>query len=260
MVYKRYEVVVYTVKEFAKLAGVSVRTLHYYDELGLLKAESVGANGYRHYGEASVLKLQQILFYRELDLSLEEIRAILASPDFDVLNALHSHREALQGRVRRLERLIRTVDTTILQLKGRQTMNEKGLFEGFSEEEQEKYAKEAEQMYDPETVRASNRKWKAYSQEEKQRILVEGGAIITDMAKEMSRKATDPRVQAVVVRWHKNLQYFWSPNDEQLLGLVDLYNDDPRFKSNYETVAPGLAGFMRQAVNVYVKNRQKATS
>jgi len=251
---------VYTVKEFAKLAGVSVRTLHYYDELDLLKPESVGANGYRHYGEASVLKLQQILFYRELDLSLEEIRAILASPEFDVLNALHSHREALQGRVRRLERLIRTVDTTIQQLKGRQTMNAKGLFEGFSEEEQEKYVKEAEQMYDPETVKASNRQWKAYPPDEKERILTEGRSIMNDLAQAMPQGASVPRVQAVVARWHKHLQYFWSPNDEQLLGLADLYNDDPRFKSNYEMVAPGLAGFMRQAVKVYVKNREKATS
>lgn len=251
------EVNMYTVKQFAKLAGVSVRTLHYYDELGLLKAESVGANGYRHYGDAAVLKLQQILFYRELDLSLEQIKSILGSPDFDVLNALHSHKEALQGRVKRLERLIQTVDTTLQQLKGRKTMNAKGLFEGFSEEEQEKYAKEAEQMYDPETVKASNRRWKAYTPAEKERILTEGRSIITDLAKAMPKGASAPQVQAVVARWHKHMQYFWSPNDEQLLGLADLYNDDPRFKSNYETAAPGLAGFMHEAVKVYVKNRKK---
>ncbi len=256
MVYIHDEVNVYTVKQFAKLAGVSVRTLHYYDELGLLVPESVGANGYRHYGEQSILKLQQILFYRELELSLEEIGDILGAPGFDVVEALHSHREALQGRVKRLERLLQTVDETIQQLKGNQTMNAKGLFAGFSEEEQEKYAREAEQMYDPETVRASNRKWKAYSQDEKQRILAEGGAVITDMAKLMSKKASDPQVQAVVARWHKNLQHFWSPNDEQLLGLADLYNDDPRFKANYEQVAAGLAGFMREAIRVYVNNRK----
>ena len=250
----------YTVKEFAKLAGVSVRTLHYYDELGLLKPESVGANGYRHYGDASVLKLQQILFYRELDLSLEEIKAILDSPDFNVLDALHAHREALQGRVRRLERLIRTIDTTVRQLEGRKTMNPKGIFEGFSEQEQEKYAKEAEQMYDPETVNASNHQWKAYPPAEKERILAEGRGIINDLAKAMPQGASAPRVQAVIARWHRHLQYFWSPDDDQLLGLADLYKDDPRFKSNYETVAPGLAGFMRQAVKVYVKNRQKAPS
>jgi len=248
---------VYTVNQFAKLAGVSVRTLHYYDELGLLKPESVGANGYRNYGEASVLKLQQILFYRELELSLEEIKTILDSPDFDVLHALDSHREALQGRVRRLERLIQTVESTIHQLKGSKKMNAKGLFEGFSEEEQKKYVQEAEQMYDPETVKASNRRWKAYSPAEKERILAEGKSIYTDLAKAMPKGASDPGVQAVIARWHNHLQYFWSPDDEQLLGLADLYNDDPRFKSNYEKVTPGLAAFMREAVKLYVKNRKK---
>ena len=247
----------YTVKQIAKLAGVSIRTLHYYDELGLLKPESVGANGYRYYGDTALLKLQQILFYRELDLSLEEIKTILISPKFDVLKALHSHKEALQGRVERLGRLIQTVDNTIQQLKGSGTMNAKGLFEGFSEEEQEKYAQEAEQMYDPETVRVSNRKWKAYNPAEKERILSEGKSIYVDLAKVMPKGVSDPQVQAVVARWHKHMQYFWSPNDEQLLGLADLYNDDPRFKSNYEKVAPGLAGFMREAVKVYVKNRKK---
>ena len=250
----------YTVKKFAELAGVSVRTLHYYDEMGLLKPESVGANGYRYYGDASALKLQQILFYRELDFSLEQIKAILGSPDFDLPNALHSHREALQGRVKRLERLIQTVDTTLQQLKGRKTMNAKGLFEGFSAEEQEKYAQEAELMYDPETVKASNRRWKTYTPDEQKRILAEGSTIFTDLAKAMPMGASSPQVQAVIIRWHRHLQYFWSPNDEQLLGLADLYNDDPRFKSTYESVAPGLAGVIRAAVKVYVSNRKQGTS
>jgi DNA-binding transcriptional MerR regulator len=248
---------VYTVKQLAKLAGVSVRTLHYYDEIGLLKPSSVGGNGYRHYEEDSLLKLQQILFYRELELSLDEIKSILGGPDFDVLKALYSHKQALQGRVGRLKRLIQTVDHTIDQLKGNETMNAKGLFEGFSDEEQEKYAQEAEQMYDPETVRASNRRWKAYPQSEKERILTEGKAIYTDLAAAMPKGAKSPEVQAVVARWHKNLQYFWSPNDEQLLGLADLYNDDPRFRANYDRLDPRLAGFMREAVKVYVEGRKK---
>jgi hypothetical protein len=191
-----------------------------------------------------------------LDISLNEIKAIMGQPGFDVLNALHSHKSSLQGRVKRLEHLIQTVDATIQQLKGRKTMNAKGLFEGFSEEEQEKYAVEAEKIYDPETVRASNRRWRSYSSTEKERILVEGRSILAGLVKAMPKGASDPAVQGLVTRWYKNLLYFWSPNEEQLLGLVDLYNDDPRFKSNYEKVAPGLAGFMREAVQVYVKNRK----
>jgi MerR family transcriptional regulator, thiopeptide resistance regulator len=248
---------VYTVKQLSKLAGVSVRTLHYYDQIGLLKPSSLGANGYRHYEEEALLKLQQILFYRELGLSLDEIKAVVGRPDFDVLTALRSHKEALLGRVERLNHLIQTVDNTIDHLKGNETMKAKGLFEGFSEEEQEKYALEAEQIYDPETVRASNRKWKAYPHAEKERILAEGKAIYADLIAAMPKGAASAEVQACVARWHQNMHYFWSPNDEQLLGLADMYNNDARFRAKFDKMDPKLAGFMQEAVKVYVENRKK---
>jgi len=178
-------------------------------------------------------------------------------PDFDVLTALRSHKEALQGRVERLNRLIQTVDNTIEHLKGNESMNAKGLFEGFSEEEQEKYALEAEQMYDPETVRASNRKWKAYPPAEKERILAEGKAIYVDLIAAMPKGATSAEVQTLIARWHQHMQYFWSPNDEQLLGLADGYNEDARFRANFDKMHPKLAEFMHEAVKVYVKNRKK---
>jgi DNA-binding transcriptional MerR regulator len=248
---------VYTVKQLSNLAGVSVRTLHYYDEIGLLKPSWLGSNGYRHYEEEALLKLQQILFYRELEVSLDEIKAILGCPDFDVRIALCSHKKALQGRVERLNRLIQTVDNTIDHLKGNESMNAKGLFEGFSEEEQEKFALEAEQMYDPETVKESNRKWKGYPPAEKERILAEGKAIYVDLLAAMPKEAASPEVQALIARWHQHLQYFWSPNDEQLLGLADMYNQDARFRANFDRMHPKLAGFMCAAVKVYVTKRKK---
>ena len=239
------------------MAGVTPRTLHHYDDIGLLKPSRVGDNGYRYYGEEAVLKLQQILFYRELEFPLEEIRRIMGRRDFDVLDALQSHKEALQNQAVRLNRLLATVDNTIQHLKGEKLMSQKGLFEGFSEEEQEKLAQEAEQMYDPETVRESNRKWKSYSAAEKEAILAEGKSIYLDLAGAMSKGAASAQVQAVITRWHKHIQYFWSTNDEQLLGLADLYNNDPRFRENYEKVAPNLSEFMREAVTVYVESRKK---
>jgi len=247
---------VYTVKQLATLAGISPRTLHYYDEIGLLRPESVGANGYRQYGDDSLLRLQQILSYRELDLPLESIKEILGRRDFDVLAALESHRAALLQRVERLNRLVATVDDTVLYLKGKKEMSQKQLFAAFTDEEQEKYAREAEQMYDPEIVRASNKKWKALSAEEKRRIGDEGNAIYADLLAVMPKGASSPQVQAVVARWHKHMLYFWSPNDEQLLGLADLYNDDPRFKANYDRVDPRLAAFIREAVKIYVTGRK----
>jgi DNA-binding transcriptional MerR regulator len=247
----------YTVKQLSKLAGVTPRTLHHYDEIGLLKPTRVGENGYRYYGEESLLRLQQILLYRELDLPLDDIKKIVGRRDFDVLGALESHKDALQKQMTRLNRLLATVDNTIQHLKGERPMSEKGLFEGFSEEEQEKYALEAEQMYDPETVHESNRKWKAYSAAKKEAILAEGKAIYTDMVAAMPKGADSPEVQSIVERWRKHMDYFWTPNLDQLLGLANGYNDDPRFKANFDMMHPKLAEFMLEAVTVYVGKLKK---
>jgi len=246
----------FTVKQLSKMAGVTPRTLHHYDDIGLLKPSRVGDNGYRFYGDEALLKLQQILFYRELNMPLDEIRKIMGRRGFDILSALETHKESLNQQLERTKRLLVTVDNTIQHIKGEITMTQKGLFEGFSEEEQEKYALEAEQLYDPETVRASNNKWKSYSEKKKKGILAQGKAIYLDLAKVMSKGAASVEVQAVVSRWHIHMQNFWSPNDEQLLGLAEMYNTDPRFRENYEKVAPNLAEFMREAVKVYVKNKK----
>ncbi len=247
----------FTVKQLSSMAGVTPRTLHHYDEIGLLKPSRIGENGYRYYGEEALLKLQQILFYRELDISLDEIKKIMGRRDFDVLGALQSHKDALNKQAVRIDRLIQTVDNTIQHLKGKTKMSEKGLFEGFSEEEQEKYAKEAEQMYDPETVRESNRKWKAYSAAKKEAILAEGKAVYMDMVAAMPKGSASADVQAIVERWRKHMDYFWTPNLDQLLGLAEGYSDDPRFKANFDKMHPNLAEFMREAVKVYVEKNRK---
>jgi hypothetical protein len=136
-------------------------------------------------------------------------------------------------------------------------MSEKSFFEGFSEEQQEQYAAEAEKMYDPETVRESNRKWKAYPAAKKEAILAEGSAIYTDMIASMPKGASSPEAQAIVERWRKHMDYFWTPSLEQLLALANGYNDDPRFKANFDKMHPQLAEFMREAVKVYVANQKQ---
>ena len=247
----------FTVKQLSKMAGVTPRTLHHYDDIGLLKPSQIGENGYRYYGEEALIKLQQILFYRELDFPLEEIRRIMGRRDFDLLGALQSHKDALQKKSARLSQLLATVDNTIQHIQGEKLMSQKDLFEGFSEEEQEKYAQEAEQMYDPETVRESNRKWKSYSAAKKEAILAEGRQVYEDMIAAMPKGASSPEVQAVVERWRKHMDHFWTPSLEQLIALAGGYNDDPRFKANFDKIHPALAEFMREAVTVYVNARLK---
>lgn len=252
MVYTRG---MFTVKQLAKLAGITPRTLHYYDKIGLLKPSQVGGNGYRYYADESLLRLQQILLYRELGMPLEIIKEILDSPDFEVQVALVKHRSALRQRITHLERLVQTVDHTIAHLRGEINMSDKQLFEPFNEEQVAEYEKEAAEMYDPETVKASYKKWRNYTTADKQRIGEEGNAVYRDLLAAMPKGAASPEVQACIERWRRHMDYFWTPNLEQLLGLADLYNDDPRFRLNYDKIDPRLAPFMREAVKVYVKNQ-----
>jgi len=122
----------YTVKQVAAMSGVSVRTLHFYHETGLLKPAHLGANGYRFYEEPQLLTLQQILFYRELGFELKRIKQILGRADFEKVAALQSHRKVLQKNLTRTRKLIETIDKTIQHLKGRKKMKSKEMFAGFS--------------------------------------------------------------------------------------------------------------------------------
>jgi MerR family transcriptional regulator, thiopeptide resistance regulator len=244
----------YTVKQLAKRAGITPRTLHFYDEIGLLSPSAVGENGYRYYDEASMLRLQQILLYRKMDMPLEEIKRIMGRRDFDILEALEGHRQALQKKIDQLEAMQMTVDETILYLKGQTKMSVDEIFSGFSEEQQAEYEQEAMQTYDPEIVKASNAKWRAMSKAQQQSILEESKQVYVDIIAAMPKGPASPEVQACVERWRKNMDHFWTPKPEQLAYFGDLYNNDPRFKANFDKMAPGLAEFMREAINVYVDN------
>src|SRR4030095_14401886 len=129
----------YTVKKLAGMSGVSVRTLHFYDEVGLLKPAFIGANGYRFYEEAQLLTLQQILFYRELGFELKQIKTILSRPDFDKVAALESHRKVLRKTLANTRKLIQTIDKTIEHLKGKKKMKGQELFAGFDPKQQAKH-------------------------------------------------------------------------------------------------------------------------
>ena len=247
----------FTVKQLSKMAGVTPRTLRYYDEIGLLPPETIAENGYRYYGEQSVLRLQQILLYRQLDIPLEQIKTILGRKDFDVLGALEQHKQELHQRIGQLERLVGTVEDTILFLKGKKEMSKGQFFAGFSDEEQAAYEKEAAERYDPATVQASNQKWKNYSAAEKERIGVEGEAVYADLLAAIPLGPASAQAQAAVVRWRKHIEYFWTPNDAQLLGLAASYSDDPRFKERFDRMDSRLAQFILDAVRVYAQELQK---
>lgn len=243
----------YTVKQLAQLAGVSVRTLHYYDEIALLKPASVGENGYRSYEEADLFRLQQILFFRELDLGLEQIKQILASPDFDLVAALQTHRLALEEKIGRLQRLITTVDRTVMHLVGEmrvRTMSK--VFEGFNEEKQRQYEEEATRRYGAETVAATSARWSSYSPERQREILEEGRRIYLDLADAMPTGVHSEQTQTILNRWHQHIRTFYEPSFEVLAGLGSIYEHDPDFHATFAEIHPDLPAFISKAVAVYV--------
>jgi DNA-binding transcriptional MerR regulator len=239
-----------TVKQLASLAGVTPRTLRYYDRIGLLKPEAVGANGYRRYGKESILRLQQFLFYRELDMPLETIRDLVTRPDFDVVRALQAHRTSLQERSKRLDTLIKTIDKTVGYLEGKQDMNNEEFFEGWTEEKQPEFEKEIREKYGDHAMNDVI-DWNSYTKEQKAKIIAEGEANMQSMAFLMYLPPESREVQEAVARWHQHMKYFYDPSVERMRGLGQMYVDDPRFNTLYEKVRKGLALFMKQAIDVY---------
>ncbi len=250
----------YTVKQLSELADVSVRTLHYYDEIGLLNPSQVGANGYRNYDDAALLRLQQILFYREMGLELMRIKDILDSPDFDLLAALRSHRTVLQAKISRLQNLVGTVDSTIMHLAGETDMSKRRLFEAFSDVKQKDYERAARLEYGPEIVNDSIKRWNSYTQTQREIIMGEGNQVYSDLvdAIEAGLAATSAEVQAILQRWHDHLRYFYEPTLDILRGLGEGYNSHPDFITNFQKLHPDLPAYLQEGITQYVDDLETA--
>lgn len=250
----------YTVKQLADLADISVRTLHHYHDIDLLLPSEIGGNGYRYYDDDAVLRLQQILFYRELGLELQQIKTVLDSPDFDTVAALRSHREALTEKLERMRELIRTIDTTIMHLAGEIDMSKKRLFTGFSDEQQKHYEREARLQWGPDLVNESVKRWESYSDAEKESIKQEGGQIYVDIAKHMQagRPVNSPEVQELAQRWHQHLRYFYEPTIDVLAGLGHTYKTHPDFRKTFEEIHMDLPEYLSDVVAHYVDELETA--
>ena len=241
----------YTVRQLARLAGVTNRTLHYYDQIGLLRPSTHGDNGYRYYGDEALLRLQQILFYRELGLSLEQIKGILEEPGFDLLQALEGHKRALQVRIQRTERLIGTVDKTIQHLRGEIQMSKRDFYSGFDEEKQKEYTLRARERWGEQAL-ARTKDWNAYTPAQKNDILAEGHEITMGVVANMDKGPESPEVQYWIERWHQSINInFYDCSLEIFEALGHGYVEDPEFNAFYEKIQPGLAAFMEKAMTYY---------
>jgi DNA-binding transcriptional MerR regulator len=246
----------YRVKEVAEMAGVSVRTLHHYDQIGLLKPESVTPAGYRLYSDTNLERLQQILFFKEIGFELQEIKRILDSPGFDRKRALQSHKELLMEKRKRLEEIIQTVEKTLRSLEGEVRMDKKEMFGGFDmteiEKHREKYAEEARQLYGREIVEETEKRTSGYTKEDWAAIMGRWEEIYQKIIAAMDKGPADPQVQEGVGELRQHItRYFYDCTPEIFRGLGELYVADERFTANIDKYQKGLAEFLRQAIHIY---------
>ncbi|USK68367.1 MerR family transcriptional regulator [Peribacillus asahii] len=248
----------YTVNKLAQLSGVSSRTLRYYDQIGLLKPARINSSGYRIYGQKEVDLLQQILFYRELEVRLEEIIEIIHQPTFNQTTALKNHYNNLKKKRARLDKIIATVEMTIASKEGGISMQDKQKFEGFKEkmieDNEQKYGKEIREKYGDETVDASNAKLRGMSQEDYRAMAVLGEEILSllEKAYETGDPASDV-AQKLAAKHKEWLMYSW-PNysKEAHAGLAEMYVADERFTAYYDKNVKGGTEFLRDAILIYL--------
>lgn len=247
----------YTVQKLAAIAGVSTRTLRYYDEIGILKPARINSSGYRIYGDSEINMLQQILFYREMGVALENIKEIITKPSFNKSEALNEHHKKLLEKREQLDMLILNVEKTIASMKGDIKMADKEKFEGFKrklvEENEKKYGNEARENYGNYAVDKSNAKLMGMTEEEYEEVSKLAAEIMEKLAEAF--KVGDPasELSQNVAGLHKKwLTFYWGNySKEAHAGIVQMYVADERFKAYYDKDQPGMAEFLRDAVLIY---------
>lgn len=246
----------YTVKKLAKLSGVSVRTLRFYDEIGLLKPAYYGDNHYRYYEEAQLLLLQQILFYRELGFQLGDMQRIISSPDFDKAAALESHRKTLENNLNQTKVLIETVDKTIAHLRGKEPMKLEEIFQGFNAEKQKMYEDFlVDSGVDERLLQESKNKTKNWSKERWLEHKRDADKVHADLVEAIKHhfSPSSPEVQRIIQVHYQLTSRIWAPTKDSYIGLGELYASHPDFVKFYHDFHPQLLAFLREAMRVFAE-------
>jgi DNA-binding transcriptional MerR regulator len=246
----------YTVNKLAKLSGVSIRTLHFYDEIGLLKPAYYGENNYRYYEEEQLLLLQQVLFYRELGFQLNDIQKILSSERFNKIEALNSHKNNLKGDLDRIENLIKTIDKTIAHLRGTETMKLEEIFDGFTDEKQKLYEKFlVENDVGQDVINTIRHKVTNWTKEQWQENKREADMIYAELGLAIKNhlSPSSPEVQVLIKQHYQMTTIFWTPTKDSYIGLSKLYGSHPDFVRFYDEIHPKLLIFLVEAMKVYAE-------
>lgn len=244
----------YQVNEMAKLAGVSIRTLRYYDQMGLLCPKRLPDSEYRSYSERDLERLLQILFLKELDFSLKEIRSILQA-ETDLQDLLRDQRSLLVERKMRLEKIIQSLDRVIESGKGVEAMKKsiKAFDMSKIEAHKKAYAQEVKTRYGKsDAYRESQQKTEGYSEKDWERITAEGDEILKTLAQLMDKDPKDKTVQLQVDRYRDYItRSFYTCTPEIFRGLGQMYQADPRYKEKMDVHGQGLTDFLSQAIAIY---------
>ncbi len=233
----------YTIKKLAELAGVSTRTLRYYDQIGLLKPEEVNKSNYRIYDEKNVNKLQQIMFYRSLSFPLNQIKQLLDDPNFSRLQALEDQRKMLKDKQVEIERLLTNIDQTIKDYHGEIKMTDTEKFQAFKQqklhENEANFGTEIRQKYGEKTVQQSNQKFSNLTEKDFQAMQTIEKQLIDDLIMLTKKPDLESPLAEKIYQEHKQwLQYTWpSYNTQAHRGLVDMYLADDRFARYYDEKA-----------------------
>ena len=246
----------YKISELARMGSVSVRTLHHYDAIGLLKPSGHSEGGYRLYSDEDAQTLQQILFFRELGFPLKEIKEIIEDPSFDRDKALLNHRSLLQKKAERLQQLLATIDYTLAVNEGNQPVDGKKLFGGFNMEDmkeyQKKYREEAAGKYGEKIVAQAEERTSRYTDEDWENNQKGMNAIFRKIADGMEGGPESEEVQQAVDEWRKFItDHYYDCTPDIFRGLADVYTGDERFRHNIDQIKPGLAAFMSDAIIIY---------
>ena len=249
----------YSIQSLSKMAGVSTRTLRYYDEIGILKPARIASSGYRVYSEKEVDLLQQILFHKELGIELKVIKQILSSPSFDILKALYSHKEGLLKKRAQIDLLIENVQKTIDSKERGKKMANKDKFNGFKKElidkNENKYGKEIREKYGDKTVDDSNKKLMNMDEEKFDEFKKLEGDIIEALKLAMDTGDPSGELAMKACELHKKwLGYTWNfYSKEAHRNLGEMYVCDERFKKYYDDNREGMAEFLRNALVEFTK-------
>jgi DNA-binding transcriptional MerR regulator len=247
-----------TVKQLAAISGVTVRTLHHYDEIGLLKPAYVGENGYRYYGRQEFMRLQRILFHRELGVPLNEISELLDMEGDDQIGALLRHRERLVAEQTRFSQLIETIDRTVAEIKGENRMTNADLYKGFSPEKQAEYEAWLIERYGErirENVERSRKAVAKMTEAERDAQMQELKSLEQGLAEGLRRgvapesSALDPLLE----RHRAWVGQMWDRpcTREAYGGLADIYLAHPDFRARYGSVEPGFTDYLTRAMKAY---------